>query len=361
MKNKFYLNIQSCFMAKYYIAIVLSWVTFSSYAQPLFKVKIDPRFEAISLFYTLSTVDTLNIKPTPSTYYRDVKNHFASCRLNASLEWYRKLDKWDNFDVASFGIYLSEKYPFKVTRKIETNYIRSAPVDTFLHHLNQFYKDCGVNAFLVSHQREYDRIVAQAQDTIAKSKILEDVIAFFGQPQSGEFVIYLDLLNNLGSNALSLTGLDFQAKRLYRLAYHSDSTANLTNRDPVVFNPYLNVVAHECSHSFVNDFIPRYEQRLHNIRNLFLTTTKGTVLPESEWKNELDELIVRVCVAKVLENRDGKDAGLAEISNQARHFRLAQALYGFFDQYVLHRDRYKTLEQFYPELIAYLEKAAVTQ
>jgi hypothetical protein len=85
------------------------------------------------------------------------------------------------------------------------------------------------------------------------------------------------------------------------------------------------------------------------------------VLPDSEWKNELDELIVRVCVAKVLEKRNGKDAGLAEISNQAKHYKLAQPLYDFFNQYVMHRDHYETLEQFYPELIAFLEKAAVTR
>jgi hypothetical protein len=349
-------------MAKYYIS-VLSFLCFylCSFGQTSFKVKIDPRFEAISLFYTLATADTLDIKPTPSTYYQDVKKHFASCKLNSSLEWYRKLDKWDGFDVASFGIYLSEKYPFQVIRNIETNYIKSTEIDTFLYHLNYFYKECKVNAFLVNHKEEYARIVAHAQDTITKSKILEDVSAFYGQPQSGEFVMYLDLLNNLGSNALTLTSSEFKCKRLNRIAYHSDNSAHLTDQDPITFNPYLNVVAHECSHTFVGDFIPKYEQRLYPIRSLFLTTTKGNVLPDSEWKNELDELIVRVCVAKVLEKRNGKDAGLAEISNQAKHYKLAQPLYDFFNQYVMHRDHYETLEQFYPELIAFLEKAAVTR
>jgi len=346
-------------MTKYYISFLLViCLSFSSFGQTSFKVKIDYRFEAISLFYTLATVDTLDIKPTPSTYYRDVKNYFASCHLNPSLEWYRKLDKWDGFDVASLGIFLSEKYPFRVIRKVETNYIKSSPIDSFLYHLNNFYSECKVGTFLADHQVEYDRIIAQAQDTITKSKILSDVSAFFGQPQNGEFLIYLDLLNNLGSNALLLTGSEFKGKRLNRIAYHSDSSVLLTDQDPVAFNPYLNVVAHECSHTFVDDFIPRYEQRLHRISNLFLTTAKGVVLPESEWKNELDELIVRVCVAKILEARNGKDAGLAEISNQAKHYRLAQQLYVFFDHYTLRRDHYKSLQEFYPETITYLEKLA---
>lgn len=348
-------------MSKYCISILLFLCfNFSSYGQTSFKVKIDSRFEAISLFYTLATADTLDIKPTPSTYYGDVKNYFASCKLNPSLNWYRKLEKWDGFDVASLGIYLSD-YPFRLSRKLETNYIKSAPIDTFLHHLNNFYKECNVKDFLAKNKGEYQRIVTHAQDTILKSKILEDVSIFFGHPQRGEFVIYLDLLNNLGSNAIPITDSEFRGKRLNRIAFLSDSSSHLTDRDPVTFNPYLNVIAHESSHNFVGDFIPRYEQRLYAIRNLFLTTTKGIVLKDSEWKNELDELIVRVCVAKVLEKRDGKNAGMAEISNQARHYRLAQPLYGFFNKYVMRRSQYKKIEQFYPELIAYLEKLAVTQ
>lgn len=345
-------------MYKYYISMLLFLcLNFSSFGQASFKVKIDTRLEAISLFYTLATSDTLDIKPTPSTYYGNVKNYFASCKLHPSLDWYRKLDRWDGFDVASLGIYLSE-YPFHVNRKLETNYIKSAPLDTFLHHLNNFYKDCKVKDFLASNRDEYERITAHAQDTILRSRILEDVSMFFGHPQKGEFVIYLDLLNNLGSNAIPTSDPEFKGKRLNRIAFISDTSSHLTDRDPVMFNPYLNVVAHECSHNFVGDFIPRYEQRLHAIRHLFLTTTKGVVMKDSEWKNELDELIVRVCVAKVLEQRDGKNAGASEISNQARHFRLAEPLYKFFDQYVMRRARYKTIEDFYPELIAHLEKLA---
>lgn len=348
-------------MSKYLIpTLFFLCFNFSLFGQTAFKVNIDTRFEAISLFYILTTADTLDVKPTPSTYYRDVKKYFASCKLHPSLEWYRKLDKWDGFDVASLGIYLSA-YPFQVSRKVETNYVKSAALDTFLYHLNKFYNECNVKDFLRNNQSEYQRIVTHAQDTILKSKILEDVSHFFGHPQKGEFVIYLDLLNNLGSNAIPITDSEFKGKRISRIAFLSDTSSHLTDQDPVTFNPKLNVVAHESSHNFVGDFIPKYEQRLYAIRNLFLTTTSGKVLKESEWKNELDELLIRVCVAKILEKRDGEAAGMAEIANQAKHFRLAQPLYKFFNKYVEGRNRYKKIEQFYPELIAYLEKLAVTQ
>lgn len=39
-------------------------------------VKIDNRLEAISIFYILSITDTVDVKPVPSLYHRDVKRYF---------------------------------------------------------------------------------------------------------------------------------------------------------------------------------------------------------------------------------------------------------------------------------------------
>ena len=66
------------------------------------------------------------------------------------------------------------------------------------------------------------------------------------------------------------------------------------------FIPLSNVVIHEISHLFVNDFIPKNKERLSIKKKLFLITSKNEVLKENEWENELDELIVRVCVSKIL-------------------------------------------------------------
>ncbi len=347
-------------MIRHYLATLFCiLISKGSVGQVPFEVRIDPRFEAISLFYTLATADSLDTKPTPSKYYKEAKDYFADCKFNTSLEWYRKLDRWDGFDIASFGIYLSPHYPFHIVKKVEINYIKSAPVDTFLYHLNQFYKDCSADVFISKHQKDYRRIIQHTKDTINRSNILSDVANFFGHAQSGEFVIYLDVLNNLGSNAIPLSNPQFKGKRLNRIAYLSDSTTHPSDQDPVTFNPYLNVVAHECTHTFVGDLIPLNEARLYKIRELFLQTTKGAVIPADQWKNELEELVVRVCVAKILERRDGRVAGQAEIKNQARHFKLAEPMYNFFDTYTLHRDRYKTFKQFYPVLVAYLEKQAL--
>jgi len=327
------------------------------FGQTKVSVKIDPRFEAISIFHTLATADSFEKKdqPTPSIYYKDLKEYFKIYKNNPALEWYRKLNQWDGYDIASFGIYLSNGFPFKIENSVETNYIKSATQSVFLNKFNTFYKTAHVEKFITQHRPFYNQVCKYAEDSILRSNILNDVKSFFGNSKNAEFIIYLDLLNNQGNNAIILKNKKFKGQRIQRLAYLSDTTDNLTDANPVVFNPYLNVVAHECSHFYVNDFIPNFKNRLFKIRNIFLETSKGEKLEEKEWVNELDELLVRVCVAKILEIKFGNQAGTDEINMQAKYYKLAKDLYNYFDIFIGDRKKYKTLKDFYPKILEFLE------
>jgi len=326
-----------------------------SYGQKIFSVQTDTRVEALSIFYTLTTADTLETKPTPSTYYRDVKAYFRKYNDHPSLNWYRKLENWDGPDMASLGLFLSEKHPFKLVGKPEVNYIRSASLDTFLTRFNIFYKNCRVARFIKQHQPEYNRINEKAELYIGKSGILDAVDTFYRSNLNGEYLIYTDILCNHGSNAVSTKDKRFAGKIITKAGYIEDKSKKLTDDSPVNFEPALNVVAHECSHIYLKNFVNKYHDRLSKIKNNFLTTAKGKKLAEEQWENEIDELLVRTCVAKILAQKFGKESGEAEIANQAKHFKWANDLYLFMDKYTDHSDRYKSIEDFYPELVSFLE------
>lgn len=328
-------------------------------AQNNLAVKIDDRMEALSIFYTLATADTLDVKPTPSTYYKDVKTYFEPYKNHASLNWYRNLENWDGYDMASLGLFLSDKYPFTVKIKPETNYIRSTGIEEFLLHFNAFYQECHVKKFILDHKKQYQSICKTANDFVQSSGILKEINRFYGQTKKGKFVIYIDVLNNLGNNAIPSDDKQFEGNRMFRLAYLNDTAKNLTDESPVQFTPYLNVVIHEISHLFLERFVKEYHNDLFEIRNLFLTTAKGEKLKESAWENEADELIVRVCTAKIIAQKSGEEAGLKEIENQAKHFKQALPLYHFFDAYSSDRKQYKTIQAFYPELLNFLQKSVL--
>lgn len=321
-------------------------------AQSNLKIKIDDRMEALSIFYTLATVDTLDTKPTPSIYYNDVKKYFEPYKNHPSLDWYRNLDTWDKYDMCSMGLFLTDSYPFSVQSTPEITYIKSSPITTFLQYFNKFYKECKVATFLKKHHKEYCKICNSAKQVVTNYSIFKEIHNFYGKSTTGDFVIYIDLLNNHGNNAIpNKTSIN----RCFRLAYLNDVSKNLTDNSDVNFIPYENIIIHEISHLFLNDFLKNYESMLHSHKSTFLTTTKGEKIEEKEWLNELDELIVRVCTAKIIEQKYGKEMANKEIENQSKRFLHARPVFDYFEKYTNSRNQYKSINDFYNDLANYLK------
>ncbi len=337
------------------ILILFLMIHISSFAQKKISVKIDHRIEAISIFYTLATMDTLDTKPTPSVYYKQFNQYFANCKNHESLNWYRNLEVWDGYDLSSIGLYLSDKYPFTLKIPYSDSQLRSSDINVFLEKFNAFYKDCKADRFLKAHQTDYDAITKFAQHKIMASNVLDDVEKFYNKPTKGEILIFADILNNLGNNAISINDKSFKDKKLFKLAYLEDKNITQTNESKVMFTPLPNIVVHEVSHLYLRDFIPSYRERLSKKKNVFLTTAKGEKLKETEWENELDELIVRVCVSKIMGEKYGPAAELKEVENQSKHFKHFKALNLFFNNYTQHKSKYKSISEFYPEITDFLE------
>ncbi|HEX8427510.1 DUF4932 domain-containing protein [Hymenobacter sp.] len=343
-------------MQRRLLTLFLAWLLVPAYAQTKLTVKVDPRFEAISLFYFLATADTLEAadRPTPSVYYAEAKRYFQPWMQHPSLNWYRQLPKWDGMDVASQGMFLSFATPFRLVGTLAKPYVRSASAAVFLDKLNAFTLDANTPQFLTTHRRLYQEVSATVEHDILESRILEATQQFFGSKQLKETVVFVDLLNNLGHNAIPST----DGKCYIRLAYLADTTQHLTDASPVRFQTLVNVVAHEAAHIYTKPFISAYYARLRRIRGLFLKTTKGRDIPEAEWENELEELLVRVCVAKILAAQNGPARGQAEITSQAERYKLALELHALLEQFTANRRQYPSLESFYSQIVAFLERKA---
>jgi hypothetical protein len=342
-------------MIKIFFIILTLTFFIQSFSQKKISVKIDKRIEAITIFYTLATRDTLDEKPTPSKYYKDFDEYFEKYKNHKTLNWYRNLDKWDAYDLSSIGLYLSKKYPFKLEIPYEGKKIKSSNIDTFLTKFNEFYKDCKVENFIKAHNTEYAIITSFAEKAIIDSDVINDVEKFYSKPSKGEILIFADILNSRGNNAIEIKDAKYKDKKIFKLAYLNDKNVVQTNETEVKFIPLSNVIIHEISHLFVNDFIPKNKGRLSIKKNLFLTTSNNETLKESEWENELDELIVRVCVSKILGEKFGTERELKEIENQSKHYKYFKELNVFFNNYTENRTKYKSITEFYPEILKFIE------
>ncbi|WP_298137764.1 DUF4932 domain-containing protein [Flavobacterium sp.] len=331
------------------LSIFLSTLSFAQV-----EVKVDNRIEAVSIFYAMAIGrDSLDVKPTPSIYLKDFDTYFKPYKNHKSLNWYRNLDQWDAPNVSTIGLYLTETYPFKLKIPYQGDYIKSSKIEDFIIHLNSFYKDCNVSKFIKKHQKLYKKTSLSALDTIIKSDVLKETQKFFKSETNDKFIIYIDLLNNHTSNSIEIK--EYKNCRQFKLAYLSSENPNSTNEESIKFVPAFNVVIHECSHLYVSDFISANYDRLFKIKNKFLTKPNGKNLSENKWQDELDEMLVRVCVAKILGNKYGSESEQSEIENQSRGYLHFKGLRQFITEKIEKNPNYNSFKDFYPDLVLFLE------
>lgn len=327
-------------------------------------VKIDPRFEALSIFYFLAIKDSLDApdQPTPSVYYKAVKQHFAPFKEHPALMWYRNLSIWDGYNLPSLGFFLSDTPSLKQVMKPEYSYVKdSTTLPLLLDQVNLFYKDSRAGEFIKQQKSLYEKVATDGKAAIVGSGILRDVQAFYGNHTVKRVMIFPDLLNNLGNNAIPFHQGKYKDDCVIRIGYINDSSAHLTDDSMVRFNPPLNVIAHECSHVFLKDFLQRYHARLFAVRQIFLESTKGEKFEDKEWENEVEELLVRACVARILAARNGAAAGEWESTGQGRRYKQMIGLYDLLGKYSRERDKYQSLSAFYPQIVDWFEKVAVAK
>ena len=72
---------------QYFLVLTIALTATASRGQKIFSIQTDQRVEALSIFFTLATADTLDTKPACSTYYRDVLANFKPYCGHSSLNW----------------------------------------------------------------------------------------------------------------------------------------------------------------------------------------------------------------------------------------------------------------------------------
>lgn len=184
---------------------------------------------------------------------------------------------------------------------------------------------------------------------------LNVVEKFYNKPSTGEILIFANILNNIGNNAIEIKDPKYENKKIFKVAYLNDKKGFQTIETIVKLIPLSNVVTHEISHLFFNDFIPKNRERLSIKKKLFLTTAKNEILNDSEWENEREELLVRVCVSKILLEKFGTEIESKEIENQSKRYKYFKDLNIFFNIYTKNRTKYKSITEFYLEILHFIE------
>lgn len=321
-------------------------------------VMVDPNVEMMMLIGRLAGVVPYNFINIESTKYIDeIDVYFEDFKYDPVIFSVRS-NGLIYGSIPEFGMYLNETvtgYSMEIDSKnfiVQTaNHLPAKTIphyagNVFLEQVRDFRKDSDFDSFFIEYTANYEKKIDEKISILSKQnfdKWLED---FYGIKIKKHIRLYLSHLtggNSFGLIIKNSKGMDIP---------HAVITA-----DPVGERYFLFLVAHEFSHPrtlsiaeklYENDKIKAIFSKLYN-KNMALYNSHG-------YRSDLfilNETINQACANKYLEKvwteSEMKIFTELEILEYHKWIYVPQ-IAEFLDNYENNRKRYKTLEDFVPEL-----------
>lgn len=301
-------------------------------------------------------------------YGKDADEWFAPYKQHAIIPYYQNLR-------AQYGIAHERVMSMALHLEIEKGKVQfigdksdlyggwkndGVDIDHFLVLLNQFYKESRFNEFFKKHRAFYEEGVKAYEEIVMPNFHQEWFAKFFGTEPSEPFHIVLCFSHASHNNAVTrhLPGKPTEKFAVCSYWKHP-ATGQLFGGGDIA----LGILVHEFCHSFVNPL-------LENTANATMMSKLGQKLLQfthlsmerqsyNEWQILINESIVRAAVINYMQDYGFKqNFVLNEIFKEVwqNDFRWTPELVSSLRYYANHRDMYKTLNDFYPEIFQCLKK-----
>lgn len=295
-------------------------------------------------------------------YTKDTEAWFAPYKNHAIIPYYQELHK--NYDISydavmSMAVHLSinkGKVMFVGEKSDLEKRWKNVDVEDFIVRLNKFYKDTRFHEFFEQHQSFYEEGLKSFEEEVMKIFHQDWYYKFYGTEATEQFRMVVGFTYGRHNNGVARQ-LKGQPKEVFAICgYQLNATTN---------RPYWDaaLLIHEFNHSFVNPL-------LNNEANVALMKKLGMKLlsfsqPEmekqaySDWETVINESVVRaaVIVYMIDHNLVNRNTGNFVFSETWRcGFRWLPELVTSLRYYSNHREQYKTLGDYYPEVARCLAK-----
>jgi hypothetical protein len=331
------------------------------------RVVVDPRVELLSLIFRLAGNPEYN-KAMVKSYAEDAEKQFGKLRGHAVVNLARNLhdSRSVSYDaVMKMAVHLTDaehpklKLPLQPWPEgLDTRW--TAPdVGNFLTAAQQFVKDSSFQDFIEQHRPLYQTTVARMQTLLEKEAHPEWFDAYFGPRPHASFTVVLALLNGGAGYGPHFRAADGREELYCVLGVVQTDKQGLPEFTRQI--PWVATVVHEFCHSYANPLIERHLPELRASGDALFEPVAGRMRSQaySNGYTLLCESLVRVCVIRYVRQYEGEDAARRAIQAEKGHgFLWMQEMSDLLGEYEAHRDRYPTLEDFSPRLVAFFADSA---
>lgn len=327
-------------------------------------VSVDPRIELLSIVQFLSEYDTIDdmfITQWDIDYKDRVIEHFSNFKKHKAVKTFEKIMRSGFTYDAPPGLMLFMDHDFNLREDVElTDYIVGRAggeknVNKLFEDLEEFCIDTNFLDFFNDNHHYYNKIINSTLGLIRSDlSIVKDLEEYYGMKQKSYNIILVSLYGN------GAYGPSIDTKNEGTEIYSILGCIGIDMMNIPVFGGwdfFTELQQHEFSHSFINPITEKNHDLAYSYEELF-TPIKGKMknMAYGSWETCLNEHIIRALTSRFTYHKD-KQEGIRALAIEKRNsFIYVEALFNKLDEYENNRDKYPTIEDFYPELLKALNE-----
>lgn len=301
---------------------------------------------------------------TAGSYTSDIDRHFKDVADHPAAVYLRELRQKHGiaYDaVMSMAIHLRRENDAFSLVKEEVNSLekRWAEVDKarFLSLLADFYRDSHFHDFFQAHQEVYAKGLQAYEEHVSRHVDTRWYESFYGKKADEDYVVIIGFCNGEGNYGVH-RHVAGKRKEVFAIVGYSVNQSD----EPLYGKGHLATLIHEFNHSFVNPLLdagryPHHVAALEKAGNDLYQSSRRTMLLQAygNWQTMINESVVRAAVICYMLDKDyAPEEVSAELSEQMqRNFRWMPELVCLLRKYEKKRNRYGSLENFYPRVIRF--------
>lgn len=349
-------------MKKTILSIILAVAgTFSMAAQPI-KVEVSETVELMSILARTAGYQEYSMD-LAGQYTKDTEAWFSPYKEHAAVALASDIRAKYGIGherVMNMAIHLgidNGKIVLIGDRTELNNGWQNVDLDDFLKRLNKFYKDTRFHEFFEQHRQFYDDYTKMYEANVMPTFHPEWYSQFhYGAAPTDRFHVIINF--TCGGNSYGLCSqLSGQPRDLFAIiGYWIDPALGRPRYD-------ASVLFHEANHPFVNPLldddknIKLMEKVGPKLLSLHQSSVEKTNYPD--WRIVINESLVRAAVVLYMQDAGYKMEqclNVLGLEMVQKGFPWMFDLVGTLRYYTAHRDKYKTLNDFYPDIARCLEQ-----
>lgn len=324
-------------------------------------ISVNPNIELLSVVQYLSNYDdrTGMITKFNIEYKSDVNEYFEKYKDHEAVKYFDIVSQEAfSYNIPPTLMLYFDSQLNKIENMQYTNNIkeRSGGIDgieKFISLLKDFYIDTDFGKFFNNHRDYYNEIIDKTIEVIGDRNYVNELEDYYGLKQNSYNIVLVSLFHQGGY------GPKVEISKNKFDIYSIIGPQGVEEGKPVFGNEegFKRIQRHEFSHSFINYLSDIHEEKLKKYEDLYIPL-KETMSSMSYcyWKTCVNEHIVRAVTTRMAFNDSEKEGLEALCYEKQFSFMYIDELVNKLCEYESYREKYKTFEEFYPELIKVFEE-----